>query len=111
MNESNVEAMIREFKEETGVDTVDADWHQFATIRGDWGYIVCFLSKLPDIHRCTTTEDEQIFIPDVAEIDYDSCLPNLAWLLPMARMFAKSCRAQEIGYEIVEVLPPPDGVL
>ena len=38
-------AMVREFWEETGVHTLQAEWQKFCTIRGNFGEVACFVAR------------------------------------------------------------------
>ena len=83
--ESADEAMAREFEEEAGV-RLD-DWEQFATVAGEWGSVAfyrAFDSRALALVRTTT--DEPIETHPVWSPRLQSeALPNLAWLIPLAR--------------------------
>jgi 8-oxo-dGTP diphosphatase len=94
-----VYAMIREFKEETGVETNITHWGQcFATmmfetdIMGGTAIVHCFRMKSDKIFECQTIEDEKIHILSIkcpSWLGYDCleskpCLKNLMVLIPMA---------------------------
>jgi 8-oxo-dGTP diphosphatase len=95
-----VYAMIREFKEETGVDTNITHWSQsFATmtfendVLGGGAIVHCYRLFNDLIFDCKTMEDEQIHILSVngnSFLGYEPlinkpCLKNLQVLLPMAQ--------------------------
>lgn len=93
-------AMIREFKEETGVDTNITHWGQsFATMKfetdvmGGTAIVHCYRLFNDLIFDCKTIEDEQIHILSIDGISFlgyeqlinKPCLKNLQVLLPMAQ--------------------------
>jgi 8-oxo-dGTP diphosphatase len=91
--ETNLEAMVREFKEETTVETSAADWRQFAYMGSkDWSVDV-FCAFSDKFFGCRTNTPEQIAMFGVdhfgaAETNgtcwAQSIIPNLTWLIPMA---------------------------
>jgi 8-oxo-dGTP diphosphatase len=82
--ETSLRAMIREFKEETTVETSPADWRQYATMGSkDWQVDVfcAFGNKFLDAR---TNTPEQVVIADWNHINTAPLIPNLYWLIPMA---------------------------
>lgn len=78
--ESYHAAMVREFKEEAGVDEIQ--WSHFHTMRGkDW-MVVCF-AGLGDLSKLVSMEAEKVEIHAVAAVGR-GCVENLAWLIPLA---------------------------
>ena len=58
-----VDAMRREFKEETGVDTLANKWKHYATLKvGDAVEVYCFVYFDNEIYNCRTIEKEEVFI-------------------------------------------------
>lgn len=79
-NEEPRDAMQREFREETGVDT--SNWRQVCVLQGPWGVMYVYTTTaLPDIVRTTT--DEVVNWYDVRRLP-STCLRNVHWLVPMA---------------------------
>lgn len=74
------ETMIREFKEETGIQ-YDL-WREVCTMKGsDWSCAVyCGFSDL--LWEAVATTDEQLIRVSVKGLS-SGCLPNLHWLIPM----------------------------
>lgn len=78
-------AMVREFKEEAGVQTEAWQWTFFASVFGDGFTVYCF--KLCSDEVCfdakTTTEEEvnQYDLDDLSRFD---CVENIHWLIEMA---------------------------
>lgn len=82
-NETPLDAMIREFYEETGYQTQTTDWNNFATINGLMYEVQCFTATAP-LKELKTTTDEQIQIHPLNYLPYTKLIPNLLWLIPMA---------------------------
>lgn len=82
-------AMRREFHEETSLD-ID-DWHRFCTLRGNKTpdsteefTVHFFTARVKSLKGIHTTTDEEILVVPMDRLSYHECLPNLAWLIPMA---------------------------
>jgi 8-oxo-dGTP diphosphatase len=84
--ETAIQAMIREFEEETGVKTKPSDWQQFAKMRGsDWTvqYFRCFNTSYVDSVKTTT--DEQVVVSEVSfDMLSDVGVSNVHWLVGLA---------------------------
>ena len=78
------EAMVREFREETGRVTTEALWQPFAKMYTDTSTVFCFRAFGIDLRTMKTTTDEEIYVLDFKAIRAYKCLPNLAWLIPLA---------------------------
>lgn len=79
-DELPLDAMIREFKEETGCN--HKYWNFFCELRGDWG-TVHFFYTIGALTELKTMEDEEVGIYKVADIPNLNTIPNLRWLVPM----------------------------
>jgi 8-oxo-dGTP diphosphatase len=77
------EAMIREFKEETGF--YQNEWRQFAQMVGNDFSVFCFMCKGP-VDVLISQEAEQIEIHEVNDLlcGNQQMINNLRWLVPMA---------------------------
>jgi 8-oxo-dGTP diphosphatase len=92
-DEAPVDAMTREFMEETGVGIdIQERWICFAFFTNNRSYeMTCFMTSGDFIKGCTTTTDENIARYDVDDLIRDHFEPNsvaifnLPWLLLMAR--------------------------
>lgn len=82
--ESPIDAMVREFREETGLNTPASSWHPFTTMRFDDAEVRCFATRLRSGDVVTTTTDEEVVLVDVRRFGEHDILPNLYWLVPMA---------------------------
>jgi 8-oxo-dGTP diphosphatase len=81
-------AMAREFEEETGIKTEAADWTKFATLNHEPydAVIHFFQTTLPlNAPALKQTTDERVDWYDVSKIQQLNVVPNLKWLIPMAR--------------------------
>jgi 8-oxo-dGTP diphosphatase len=82
IDETALEAMTREFNEETGLYSDQNKWRLFCQLTGYDYSVYCYATEMPIIRPfCVTDERPEWF-------DY-SCLPlnvndNLWWLIPMA---------------------------
>lgn len=95
---SPMAAMIREFKEETGVTIAEAEtraavhggnyadgWHHFATLIFEECNLYCFRAYTNSIYQCGTIEEEKIQVTGVYEaLSMLPIIPNLKVLIPMA---------------------------
>lgn len=88
-DDTPLDAMIREFKEETGVSILE--WDNFLTLRfeqdplGGTATVHCFRAFSEDIEKCTTTETEPIIQFDASAAHLlPSSNGNLGYLIGMA---------------------------
>lgn len=93
-NEKPIDAMVREFAEETGVQSSPTVWQHFATLDDAvLGYqITCFVTvwqpESLDLVHTVESEEIRIFDGDVlVRLDVD-LMPNLRWLMPMSLCLA-----------------------
>lgn len=77
--ETPEEAIQREFREETGMDVVR--WKKFLVHESDNHVLHCFTATV-DVWKAASVTDEQVTVIKVG--DYDGCIPNLRWMVPMA---------------------------
>lgn len=77
-----IDAMIREFEEETGVKTSFIDWTNFLTVRGVESTVHCF-SAFIDISKARSAEKEKVETHPVFPLPRDT-IPNLQWIIPLA---------------------------
>ena len=96
--ETPLQAMAREFYEETGYqDSQPRDWEEFAVLGGeDWK--VHFFYAWGNHDLLKTTTDEEIVSVDVKDVSACNCIPNLTWLIPMA----KNIIYDSAGYFLIE---------
>lgn len=89
-DETPVQAMMREFQEETNYETTAEDWRHFATEVGPFGsYAYFFSSTLKSHHRSSwpshNDAGEKLMWRGVNDVVCSSMvLGNLHWLVPLA---------------------------
>jgi 8-oxo-dGTP diphosphatase len=82
--EKPIEAMRREFREETGLDLSESRWHNFAIVGGkDWEVHFYEANRDPKEDMPKTMTDEYVEFFDVDHIP-EAVIPNLRWLIPMS---------------------------
>jgi 8-oxo-dGTP diphosphatase len=82
--EQEEDAMVREFREETSVETAPADWRQFGLLEHDGRLIHLFVSHGPWERLVPTTDEPPawIFTDDLAGAK--PVQENLRWMVPLA---------------------------
>lgn len=84
--ETRVEAMIREFEEETGVSTIPADWTECIEMSGiDWKVHIFKATNSMYHDNAKTTTDEDVFKVGMRYLDAYKLIDNLKWVIPMLR--------------------------
>lgn len=79
-----VNAMVREFKEETGKETTENDWKSFSLMHRPGDYRVwCFKSFAKELN-VDTKEDEQIVVMRLDDLKDYKRISNLDYLIEMA---------------------------
>ncbi len=90
------DAMAREFVEETGYEA-KIDWKMFATFHlgvadpepSAHNKLLCVFTACADVDSLeglvTTTTEEVVTILNPWEVEFYQTVPNLKWLVPMAR--------------------------
>jgi 8-oxo-dGTP diphosphatase len=97
VGESPDQAMIREFTEETGVDSSNFSWRRFCHLSDERGWIVhCFVG-VGDISNASDITNEGILLKVSPNNIPNNVVDNLKWLIPMA--FAKSA----VDAHVVEI--------
>jgi 8-oxo-dGTP diphosphatase len=96
--EKPVDAMVREFFEETGYLTTynkeKDSWVPFATLVGhnqaenEYYKIWCFYMRFVNFRALGSPTDEQVMILPFDHVTTDNSVAQLLWLIPMAKTFA-----------------------
>lgn len=84
--ESTIEAMVREFQQETGV-RVDANrWVHFATLAWAKAQVYCYTVDLKHEEKVATTTDEEVVVDAVGDvlIARTGLVMGCRWLIPLA---------------------------
>jgi 8-oxo-dGTP diphosphatase len=83
--ESSKNAMVREFREETGVETNSDDWDYFAKLKGDTYEMNCFRIYTDDVYKAATMEGETVSLLGIdTAFQSGKLIHSLQVLLPMA---------------------------
>lgn len=77
-------AMVREFQEETGLDTKPEDWSEFVQVYDDAWRVHFFRNFNTLVWSGASTTDEEVQVVPVSGIRNYPTMPNLQWLIPMA---------------------------
>lgn len=92
--ETGIEAMVREFKEECGVDVPEGSWKLMGAFQRQGWFVECFCARTDDIHDAKTMEAERVTVYPVHEFLANTVLQEethsgleCAWLVPYARRF------------------------
>jgi 8-oxo-dGTP diphosphatase len=90
------DAMVREFREETGVTC--EEWREFIQVVGSGWSMHCFTTRaVPDFYLLQTTTDEEVVLVDATNLP-DDVLFNLRWMIPMAQDYDLRHTVQHIQY-------------
>uniref|UniRef100_A0A6H1ZTZ2 Nudix hydrolase domain-containing protein n=1 Tax=viral metagenome TaxID=1070528 RepID=A0A6H1ZTZ2_9ZZZZ len=73
-----IQAMVREFKEETGIETDHSDWIYYCLMTAEEEEI-CYYYMIGGAHEAYSITDEV-----VEWFEVDDLPPNLNWLIPLA---------------------------
>jgi 8-oxo-dGTP diphosphatase len=83
-NETMIDAMVREFYEETGVETAINDWREYAFMVGpDWSCAVYCLGDGLIVDAVKTTTEEKIEVFSTKALP--NTISNVPWLIAMAK--------------------------
>src|SRR5712692_9547551 len=85
--EQPLDAMVREFWEETGVTTDKSNWKQYGKIYNDHFTAYAYVMFNDAILTAVSKTDEEISIRPVSELfreESQRTIPNLSWLIPAA---------------------------
>ena len=99
--EGTVEAMIREFKEEVGVDTFKENWQEVLVIHGDTHELHYLTARLWDnnLKEVTQMEIEEPIIINTDSLNNYEIMPDLKWVIPLCReQYIKLPIRMEMGY-------------
>ncbi len=95
--EGSGEAMVREFLEETGVQTQEKDWRLYCNVHttqpgDDEDSVIYFFHYTPDlsIKVSQTTDEKLIWLKTTDVWTSDVVLVDLKWLIPMALDFVQA---------------------
>ena len=96
--EHPIDAMVREFREETGALTAKSDWDHFASAIGPDGALVHFYRGTFAMLQVQTKTDEIVSIAHVNEwLKRSDLVDNLKYLIPMAMDSALQTASLQYG--------------
>lgn len=100
--ETFIEAMRREFWEETGVHV--EDWTLFATMKFPGATISFYKSWITseEMSSLKTTTDEEVCIIGMWNLNDYQMIPNLSWLIPLAAYTADEYEPIQVEAKLVE---------
>lgn len=78
-------AMVREFKEEVGINTTPLEWTLFAVVVGTHSKIFCYKMFSDKLYNYKQMETEEPTVIPARDIWIHETVPNLNFLVPMAR--------------------------
>lgn len=86
LNETSVQAMVREFQEETTSITAESLWINYADMVGPNWRVYCFYAIDSDlaVASAKTNTNEEVLKLDIDKIKDYQCVSNLSWLIPLA---------------------------
>jgi 8-oxo-dGTP diphosphatase len=91
-----IDTVMREFREEAGLYTEPNDWSYFFEMRfpaaadptGQASVVNCYAGQFSDLSRCVGEIDEGTVDRYDSHVIPRDVLPNLHWLIPLARLAA-----------------------
>lgn len=79
------QAMVREFREETGVEIAEEEWKQFAVLKGQTWKVHCFCAFTDRAKDVRTVETEEVWVINTRTLrDSPHIVANLPVLLSIA---------------------------
>lgn len=86
-NETPIQAMIRECREETGLNLIN--WNHYITIFDEKFTKNIYVFRIFDVNNISDTFSEndigeKIIIKSIEDLYYLNTIPNLKWLIPLA---------------------------
>lgn len=81
-NETPLEAMRREFKEETGVEI--QEWREFLQLSGHHFAIHAFVAFSLHAYDVKSMEKEKVKVYKVNRLNFNKTIGNLRWIIPLA---------------------------
>lgn len=91
LGESSIDAMVRECKEETGLNIAANAWTRFAHFTSDLANIDFYFVRSDALYDAKTMETEEIIIFRVLGLSMLNTIPNLQWLIPLAVNWDRQC--------------------
>jgi 8-oxo-dGTP diphosphatase len=86
-SESAADAMVREFREETGLITYITNWLHCVQLHGK-DYVIDFFRATGPIIQARSMTDEPVEVVSLVELSSYALVPNLRWIVPFCRDFS-----------------------
>lgn len=86
-DQSPVAAMVREFKEECGLDTTCQQWIEYTIVDNCFFHMTCFTTVLDDFEHYQSITDEIVYsvgLSDLIKNNFNNCISNLPHLIDQA---------------------------
>ena len=89
-HETPLEAIEREFREETGLNIAWEQWqHKLSLTKDNEYFLYIFKANTPNLIGASTREKEEVGIYALSSVlhpaNYLNIVPNLKWIIPMLR--------------------------
>ena len=99
LNEPSNNCVIREFKEECGINTTYDDWKHIGRIINKEHYVVEIFTAIQDVEHgeITTMEDQKVTWIDIDKLP-ENIISNLFWLIPFALNYWKQGNADHLKF-------------
>lgn len=82
--EPTIMAQVREYREETGVESLPSDWNLLGTLSGTDFQVTFYYSTNEDLLNVQSTTDEHVAVYDYP-LHHGDLMHNLPWLIEAAR--------------------------
>jgi 8-oxo-dGTP diphosphatase len=97
-------SMVREFREESGLNTHDSHWHRFAQLQTSNGATVhCFYyvfrGPMPVVSSPT---DEEVVVIKTDDLARHNIVANVAWMIPIALNHIRGLDRAEL-FDVMEL--------
>lgn len=83
VGEDFLPAMVREFKEETGLEVPLEAWEHNITFTGTDYELRFYSTTGAEVRKARTTTDEPLFVVRVEGLPKLDVIPNLQWVIPL----------------------------
>lgn len=82
--ETDIQAMVREFEEETGLKTDEELWFKYARISENGAFGVSFFVTQGFLDGLESRTDEEVVVANVSELHEIEAIENILWLVHLA---------------------------
>jgi len=82
--ETDIQAMVREFEEETGLKTDEELWFKYARLSDNGAFAVSFFVTQGSLQCLESKTDEKVEVVNVSELHEIEAIENIPWLVHLA---------------------------